>query len=81
MSEDKYTHIGGNTTTEIVFHVPYRFTFHYDDGTRTVFENINKFKAAKTGCYILCAPNDVVHVVPPKHRYLTEEPMEVVDAL
>ena len=60
---------------EIQFKIPFRFTFVYDDNRRSVFENIIRFVAMKTGCYALFDDKERCFVVRPLYEYVIEEPM------
>ena len=69
------SNLSGQIIGEIEFHVPFRFTFVYPDNRRNVFENIMRFSAMKTGCYVLFDNVGRCFVISPLHEYIIEEPM------
>jgi len=59
---------------EMTLDEPYQFTYVYSDNRRNTFDNIVKFQAMKTGCYVLFDADGVIYVIRPTHEYVIERP-------
>jgi len=58
---------------EIAYNEPFQFTFVYPDNRRNTFDNIKKFVAMKTGCYVLFDKEGVIYVIRPLYDYVIEK--------
>lgn len=52
------------------------FTFYYEHGSDLTINNVVRFQAMKTGCYVLFIADGQIVVVPPKFKYYTEQKQE-----
>ena len=59
---------------EIEYIKPFQFTFVYEDNRKHTFDNVVKFVAMKTGCYVLFSKDGIIYVIRPLYEYVIEQP-------
>ena len=75
MDNPRFKHnLAGQVIGEIEYAEPYQFTFVYPDNRRNVFNNIVRFVAMRTGCYVLFNQDGTSFVIRPLHEYIIEKP-------